>query len=111
MSLTKLERLKKQREELDIAIKNAAKDAVKERRANDRDRKILFGAWCMKHRQDLLKQYVANLTTAREKELFANFEFPAPAENPAPYPDAPKAAHTAPTPTTAPEQKLHATGG
>ncbi len=87
-SLTKLERLKQQREELDNAIKKAAKDASKEKRANDRDRKILFGAWCMKHRQDLLKQYIANLTTAREKELFADFVAPAPAENPAPYSNA-----------------------
>lgn len=108
--MSKLDKLKQQREELDKQIKALAAQAAKQNRENDRDRKIIFGAWCMKHRQELLKEFMANLSTPREKALFENWTPPAPAENRAPYP-AQKVANTAPTPTAAPAPKLQAAGG
>lgn len=93
MSITKLERLKAQREALDKAIKDASAGAAKEKRNNDRDRKIIFGAWCMKHRPELLAKFAASLTTAREKALFAELFAPESTENNAPSPNPAPALH------------------
>jgi hypothetical protein len=94
---TKLERLIQQREQLDKAIQEAARIQNAKDRAADKQRKIIFGAWCMANRPDLLREFIANgLARPQDKAAFAGWIPPEPEK---------KSAALAPALAAAPQPK------
>ncbi|KHA79435.1 hypothetical protein NC77_07435 [Janthinobacterium lividum] len=71
--MKRIEQLKAQREELDKKISDliAAKD--KAERAADSRRKAIIGGWVLKHRPELVKNIIENLTRAQDKAAFKDW--------------------------------------
>lgn len=78
---TKLERLIEQRQQLDKAILEATKRQNAKDRVADRQRKIIFGAWCMAQRPELLHEFIERgLHRPQDKAVFAGWTPPLPAQ-------------------------------
>lgn len=88
MTTTKIDKLKAQREELDKRIRELAAAQSKAEREADKRRKIILGGWVMKHRPNLVKEFLENgLIRDQDKAAFEGWTLPAPepqeAANPA----------------------------
>lgn len=70
----RIEALKKRRDELDTKLRElAAKEAQKSSQL-DKRRKIILGAWLMKHRADLVRKIVENgLERDQDRKAFGDW--------------------------------------
>jgi hypothetical protein len=76
--MSKLEKLKTQREELDKQIREmAAKQALANKKLSDRQ-KIIIGAWVMQERPALVQEIIANMTRAQDRAVFKDMIAPKP---------------------------------
>lgn len=68
--ISKLDKLKKEREALERKIKElSAKQNQAEKKKLDR-RKIIIGAWVIENRPELVENIIANLTREQDKKAF-----------------------------------------
>ncbi len=71
---TRIETLRKRREELDQRLKELAAKEVRKAADNAKRQKIILGGWLMKHRPDLVNKIVQN-GLEREQDRKAFFEW------------------------------------
>lgn len=78
IEMSKLERLRQQREKLDKDIAELHKAEMAANRAADKQRKIIIGAWVMANRHALVKEIIGNLTRKQDQDAFAGWVPPEP---------------------------------
>lgn len=72
---TRIETLKKRKEEIDQKLKEMVAKEVKRAATNEKRQKIILGGWLMKHRPDLVNKVVQNgLEREQDKKAFAGWE-------------------------------------
>jgi hypothetical protein len=93
MTISKLDKLKAQRDELDKKIREVAAKKSQAERDLDTRRKTIIGGWVMKHRPQLVRELLANgLEREQDKAALAGWTPPEPEKKPAAPAPAPAAA-------------------
>lgn len=72
---TRIETLKKRKEEIDQKLKEMVAKEAKRATTNEKRQKIILGGWLMKHRPDLVNKVVQNgLEREQDKKAFVGWE-------------------------------------
>lgn len=80
---TRLETLKKRKEEIDQKLKEIVAKEAKRAITNEKRQKIIIGGWLMKHRPDLVNKIVQNgLEREQDKKAFLGWEQLPPLKTP-----------------------------
>lgn len=72
---TRIETLKKRKEEIDLKLKEMVAKEVKRAATNEKRQKIILGGWLIKHRPDLVNHIVNGfLEREQDKKAFVGWE-------------------------------------